>query len=132
MYKHLKTDFAYERYLDIVRNTKYRHLITQIRVSAHKLRIETGRYGRNRVDRNQRLCQLCNTQEIEDESHFLFKCDTYSDIRRHFIKRCYRVNPSAYKLIQLLNSHNDRDLYNLAKYMEKAYTIRANILNNIR
>ena len=128
----MKLEFEYEKYLDNVRSSKYRRLITQMRVSAHKLRIETGRYGRNRIERNQRVCQTCNSQEVEDEFHFLLKCDTYSDIRRRLIKRHYWVNPSAYKLTQLLNMENALDLYNLGRYIEKAFIIRYNILNRDR
>jgi hypothetical protein len=39
---------------------------------AHRLQIETGRY-RN-VPRDERLCQKCSENEIEDEVHFLIKC----------------------------------------------------------
>ena len=50
-----------------------------IRGSAHKLRIEDGRY-RN-IERNNRLCQYCQMNVIEDEFHFLLVCPAYRQIR---------------------------------------------------
>ena len=40
----------------------------KLRISAHKLNIEVGRY--NKTPRNERFCKKCNTREIEDEMHF--------------------------------------------------------------
>ena len=39
------------------------------------LKIETGRYGVNRVPAEERLCDACNS--IEDEFHVLMKCPIY-------------------------------------------------------
>ena len=51
IYKHLQTDFEYEAYLDMINNSQYIYLFTQMRVSAHILTIQTGRYGRNRIEK---------------------------------------------------------------------------------
>jgi len=48
------------------------HALTKLRVSSYKLRIETGRYGRNLIERHERLCELCTSGQVEDEYHFLF------------------------------------------------------------
>jgi hypothetical protein len=46
------------------------------------LRIETGRYGSNRIDINLRTCQLCNSVDIKDEYHFVLICPCYNwDVR---------------------------------------------------
>ena len=37
-----------------------RKTITRWRLSSHKLRIETGRYSRPFIERENRLCKLCN------------------------------------------------------------------------
>ena len=42
-------------------------------------KIETGRYGLNRLPVNERLCDNCNV--LEDEFHVLLKCTLYNDIR---------------------------------------------------
>ena len=54
-----------------------RSLICKWRGGCLPLKIETGRY--NHVSLENRLCTHCNKGEIEDEVHFLLKCDLYSD-----------------------------------------------------
>ena len=57
----------------------YRTAITRWRLSNHKLRIETGRYCRPKIPRNERKCMTCNV--VEDEDHVLFSCVLYDSIR---------------------------------------------------
>ena len=54
----------------------------KIRISNHKLMIETGRY--NQTSRNERFCVICNSGIIEDEFLFLFNCPKYSIPREKF------------------------------------------------
>ena len=74
------------RYCNILYNSfvieKNRTVITRWRLSCHPLRIETGRYQRPRIPRNERLCSVCHT--LEDEHHALFVCAAHVFIRaRH-------------------------------------------------
>ena len=51
------------------------------------LEIEVGRFsGKDRKDRKDRFCRVCNTQEVEDEMHFLMKCEKLKDTREATIK----------------------------------------------
>ena len=59
IYKVFKQEFKYEQYLDVIKHTKDRRLLTQLRISAHRLRVESARYGRNRLERSDRTCQIC-------------------------------------------------------------------------
>jgi hypothetical protein len=81
MYKEIKTNFQYETYLDCIRSSQHQKQLTKLRISNHKLYIETGRYQKPYVERKDRLCQLCASNEVEDEYHFLFKCQKLKDIR---------------------------------------------------
>ena len=45
---------------------------------------------------------MCNNNAIEDEYHFILECSKYVEIRRKYIKPYYCINPSAFKLTQLL------------------------------
>ncbi len=51
--------------------SKVRNL-TKLRISAHKLQIEVGRYARPKILRQNRLCSSCSV--VADESHFLLHC----------------------------------------------------------
>lgn len=54
--------------------------LTKLRISAHPLLIEKGRYFRPKLLRNQRLCTMCN--KIEDEKHFVLFCSKHDQLRR--------------------------------------------------
>jgi hypothetical protein len=43
------------------------------------LHIESGRY--NKTPREQRLCEYCDTNEIEDEYHLTLSCKYYEQQR---------------------------------------------------
>ena len=54
----------------------------KLRISSHKLRIKTGRY--DHIAPDERLYSLCNCNRIEDETHFLLDCASFSSIREMF------------------------------------------------
>jgi CRISPR/Cas system CSM-associated protein Csm2 small subunit len=71
----IKETFSREFYLDSL-CFKQRSILTKFRLSAHSLRLETGRYEKCRdeggnvkkkLDREQRKCLFCNLDKVEDE-----------------------------------------------------------------
>ena len=69
-YKLFKENFQLEYYLTAIATVRYRIALTKIRVSCHRLDIETGRYQKPiSLPINQRLCTLCN--QVEDEIHLI-------------------------------------------------------------
>ena len=97
-------------------------------MSVHNLPIESGRYGRNRLERPERICKLCNTAAIEDDFHFFCICTSYNELRQVYTKRYYRVRPSIMKFLQLLSSKNRNVIVNLCKFISIACKKRNNIL----
>lgn len=77
-------------YVDILRKRSERSSISRIRLSAHKLAIESGRY--NATIRNERYCNACKTGAIEDETHFLFQCKAYSHLRNSYFSNFYKIS----------------------------------------
>ena len=75
-YLFLKTKFKLEKYLTLVKKYEYRKSICKLRISAHRLFIETGRY--TNISKNERICKNCTNQEIEHETHFLTRCPKLS------------------------------------------------------
>ena len=69
---------SFEKYIHFLPE-RLRVPFSKLRLSARLLQIETGRYGRARMYRNQRLCVLCSS-DIKDEYHFVIKCQTYNTI----------------------------------------------------
>ena len=70
-------------YLDRPVDQIYKTFICKYRISAHSLKIETGRYCN--VDKENRLCTLCNNKIVEDEYHVILECNRYSDVRKLYI-----------------------------------------------
>ena len=103
-YDKIKKCFEKEQYLDYVVNSTSRYMTTKIRISAHDLEIETGRY--KNIARDKRTCKWCQLslgleesnnkgytsqascsleKYIENENHVLFECDLYHDLRKKLI-----------------------------------------------
>ena len=80
-YNSVTTQYRPEPYLTSCKKQDHRRALCRLRVSAHELKIERGRY--HNVKRQDRKCTNCD--EIEDEWHFLDDCDTYADLRTQFI-----------------------------------------------
>ena len=84
-YCKIKTNYSSPAYLDLTRKNPSRKTLVKLRISSHKLRIETGRY--DNIPRDERLCNLCNCNRIEDETHFLLDCPSFSSIREMFFSK---------------------------------------------
>ena len=84
-YYTFKKNYSLPAYLDLARKIPSKKSLVKLRISSHKLRIETGRY--DKLPRDQRLCSLCNCNKIEDETHFLLDCPSYSSIRDRFFSK---------------------------------------------
>ena len=50
-------------------------------MSSHTLTIETGRYAKPKIAKEERKCRYCNLDDVEDEKHFLLKCPLYNEER---------------------------------------------------
>ena len=129
MYKIYKSSLEYEEYLDLLPK-RLRLFFVRLRVSAHPLRIQTGRYAQNNIPRNERYCLCCNSVDLEDEYHFICICRCYIDLRNKYISRIFYINPSVYKFHKLLVS-SDRLVFSIVcKYIKEALVIRNTFLNN--
>ena len=94
-YHSIKSTFGRESYLDCCKGFSRRYCTTQLRISAHDLQIERGRYSN--LSREERICNWCKTSmnqnKIEDEMHVLFECDLYSKLRTKLITNLNRTPP---------------------------------------
>ena len=82
-YNVFKDSYTPSIYLDVTRKNPNRKTLVKLRISNHKLNIETGRY--DKISRCDRICPVCSL-DIEDEIHFLFDCAKYSSIRDELMK----------------------------------------------
>ena len=84
-YRLFKTidNYKCEDHLHQVTNTRHRIALTKLRLSNHKLAIETGRYSRPFKKPAERTCPICKI-EIKDEYHFLNIYPSYQDVKTDF------------------------------------------------
>jgi hypothetical protein len=74
IFKLVKRGHGYEPYLSLLPR-RLRTALAKVRLSAHKLRVETGRHCRPPLPREQRICLRCNRLQVDDELHLVFDCD---------------------------------------------------------
>jgi exonuclease III len=72
--RQVKSVFRLENYLKVIKNPKIRSSICRLRISDHKLPIETGRYTKPKIPAHERYCNLCDQQLVGDEFHLLTEC----------------------------------------------------------
>jgi hypothetical protein len=97
-YKQMTRPYTTAPYLNTVKNGNFRRAITKMRICAHRLEIETGRY--KKTVRNERLCKMCSTS-VEDELHFLLKCPLLEGRRTLLTTKLSTICPSFEKLNDL-------------------------------
>ena len=87
-YHDVKKAFGREAYISETNNVKHRFQMTRLRISAHDLEVEKGRYFN--IPRPDRICKWClaskNDKITESENHFLFDCDLYLEYRNKLLK----------------------------------------------
>lgn len=138
-YRKYKLNFETEPYVSCYLSRYQRSLLAKFRLGILPLRIETGRFnlktdpitGKMRsLHINERVCQMCDLNVIEDEEHFLLKCPCYEEIRKQLYviirKKCNNFDDleDSDKFVVL----NSKFQNILAKYIALFWEKRSNIL----
>lgn len=124
------SSFEYQSYLDFITVKKFRVALTRLRVSSHRLEVETGRWHKPvSTPFDNRKCQFCNV--LEDEFHFMFICPVYTDLRENYICRYNRTRPSMSKLVSLFQSDRKTYIRNLGIFIFRAFEERKEIISQI-
>ena len=119
----LFSNFSYKIYLDHLSLEKFRHAISRIRMSSHRLEIERGRWHRPQsIPIDDRKCRVCGS--LEDEFHFILQCSLYTDLRKKYIKPYFWKRPNVPKFVELMTSENRIIIRNLAYYVFESLQIR--------
>ena len=108
LFKHIKIDFAFETYLDVLCKS-LRIATTRIRLSSHMFMIERGRW--TKVAREDRLCTVCS--KVEDEYHCLVTCPRFVNERRGRLNEHLLARPSMYEFVKFLRSKSPIDIKNV-------------------
>ena len=100
-YKLYKKDFNFENYFNILPLPVAKY-ICKFRCSSHELPVETGRFLH--IERNERICHICNKNELGDEFHSLFNCEYFSRSRLQLLPVWSFHSPNSVKCEQLMTS----------------------------
>ena len=98
-----------EYYVQFNMSRGHRRVLAKFRSCNLPLAIETGRYTRPKTPVHERVCKYCNSNSVEDETHFLVDCDFYSDLRYNLFQSAQIINEtfkyydSLDKLVFLMN-----------------------------
>jgi len=111
-YNVFKNSFVMEDYLSL-KNEHFRKALTKLRISAHTLAIEKGRYTIPPTPAIDRICKHCPGRRIEDEYHFLMDCKKFSSERNklfNFIEKAcpqFKNIDDNNKFIYMMSSGTD-------------------------
>ena len=86
-YKRIKKRKGAEKYLEN-KDVVGRSIMGRLRAGANFLRIETGRKKGEKPE--ERICRTC-IKGIEDEEHFIIKCEGYTAIREEYKKKIEEI-----------------------------------------
>jgi hypothetical protein len=107
-----------------VKKFEHRKNITRLRITAHRLQIERGRY--QGIPNEERQCLRCDSSDIDDEKHFLFSCSHLNEERKKLydgINLCCnnfnQLDPTE-KLIWLMAVDNPDILTRISNMVQKA------------
>ena len=78
-------EFSLQKYLDFNLPKYLVKNLTKLRISAHTLLIEKGRYRRPKLPRDLRQCTVCT--QVEDEEHFILFCKKHDSIRKKLFSK---------------------------------------------
>ena len=81
-YRTFKNHNCTEPYVKVITTKRYRSAYAKFRCGVVPIKIETCRYGLNRVPVDQPVCE---TNVVEDEFHVIMLCSVIDDIRVQFM-----------------------------------------------
>ena len=128
LYSKFKDNFKTDDYVFSLMPRYERSLLAQLRMGILPLRVETGRFINEIL--NERICTLCELQDIEDEIHFVCRCPKYDNPRLQLFHIASDRNPNFYLMTEpdkfiFLVKH----LYKkLAIFIKQSWQIRQNLI----
>ena len=116
-------------------------MYAQLRFGILPLRIETGRFKNikdphtghfRKLRPEERLCEICNCNEIEDEIHFVCHCAKYAERRNELYDIVQQKTPDFVSLndTQKFKHLLMNECLLTSLYISDIWTIRSNILYN--
>ena len=126
-YKVFKSSLNKEKYVDII-DKEQMAALTNFRCNSLPLRALTG-YMYEKIPRENCICLICHSKEIEDEYHFFLECPAFRDLRCTILPRFLYVQPSKLKFTEYLKMSTEPTLRIITTYLNEALKKRATIIS---
>ena len=113
-------------YVDLITSKLDISMLAKMRLSANNLEIERGRYLN--IERERRLCQVCNANVIENEDNFLWDCMKYDKDRKIFIDKVsshfnnFHLIPNDLKSAKLMNANSTKFVKMLIQWLGRGFS----------
>ncbi|CAB4039667.1 Hypothetical predicted protein [Paramuricea clavata] len=134
-YSTFETDHNLEKYLVLIKDPYKRKCLSRFTVSIHNLQIEIGRY--QNIPREERLCEICNSGEVENETHFLLFCKAYEHSREDLRSSLKNASSNEIKLnsqtlsADLMKSIDTEIITKLSKFVYSCFEQRLKYLKTM-
>ena len=127
-YRLIKKEYSPEPYVMQNVSKSQRSLCAQLHSGTLPLALETGRFiGTPEEDR---ICLLCDLEEIESEIHFLFYCPLYDAIRHQLFSKMTSICVNFFWVddYEKLEMCFSKGIFSLAAFVSKAWEKRQSVL----
>ena len=116
-YRLFKDSFMPEPYLEIL-DAKNAIILCKFRTTNHRLPIELGRW--QNIERSNRICLLCDTNDIGDEFHYILQCRYFEQNCKHLIPSYFRntCRPNVLKFKNIMTVTKKSYLLKLCKMIK--------------
>ena len=125
-YKLFKNNYEVEPYVLCFLNREKRSLVAQLRSGILPLQVEVGRWQGIPIE--ERICPVCNLNQVEDECHFLFECNNYYMERMSL----YTKLPDDFENLSVSNKLNilmsRQSIHLFSEYLVNLYKKRQSVL----
>ena len=118
MYFSFKDNIKLENYL-VDYSSRIKTTLCKFRTANHRLPVEVGRW--QRIEYDQRICNLCNSNNIGDEYHFLLECESLQAIRSKYIPQYYWKYPNNYKFLSIIKTSSRKLLSSLGNFLKESF-----------
>jgi hypothetical protein len=105
---------SFENYQEILKD-KDLFLLCRFRTFNHRLPIEIGPW--QNINRENRVCNMCQGRELENEFHYIFECTECIHYRAMLIPQKYKCSPNVVKYCALMCSNYVVELSKLCKFI---------------
>ena len=123
-YSSFKRIFQSEKYIDYQKKRCFRDSYVQFRLGISPIRVHRMRYRKDVVP-SQLLCPVCRN-EIEDESHVIFRCNAYERFRKevNIIVSTSTTQDNFNAFSRVMAADDEESVTQLSRFLDRVFDMR--------